>query len=108
MTIRVVSPECWGLVPGGNGHSNYEAGGGRSNKNSKQSTIQRGATMDIYKDVDTQFLLDIGVRIIGGLKKGPVGVLSGVVANSYNSCVRDSGSRNSNGGGSISPEQCTW
>lgn len=108
MPGREISKKYWNLVTGGNGHSNYEAGSSRNKNNSSRSTIQRGAEVDIYKDVDTQCLLDIGAGIIGGLKKGPAGVISGVIANSYNSCVRDSGSKNSNGGGSISPGQCTW
>ena len=107
MAIREINPACWGLVSGGNANGNYE-GISQSKNKSRQSTIQRGAAVDIYKDVDPQCMLDIGAGIIGGLKGGPGGVLSGVVANAYNSCVRDSGSRNSNGGGSISPGQCTW
>lgn len=107
MAIREISLKFWGAISGGNANSNYEAGGPNKNK-SRRSTIQRGAEVDIYKDVNTQCVLDIGAGIIGGLNKGPAAVVSGVIANSYNSCVRDSGSKNSNGGGSISPGQCTW
>ncbi|MBV4365525.1 hypothetical protein [Erwinia phyllosphaerae] len=106
MTIREISPEYWDAISGGNANSNNE--GPFSGRRSRQSTIQRGAAVDIYKDVSTQCLMDIGSGIIGGLKSGPAAVLSGMIANSYNSCVRDPGSRNSNGGGSISPGQCTW
>lgn len=106
MAIREISAELWGAISGGNGHSNYEAGGA-GKKNSRQSTIQRGAGVDIYKDLSVDCLVDIGMGIIGGLKKGPAGMISGMVANSYNSCVREP-NRNSNGGGSISPGQCTW
>ena len=70
-------------ISGGNEHSNYEAGGA-GKKNSRQSTIQRGAGVDIYKDVNVDCLVDTGMGIIGGVKEGPAGMTGGMLLTAIN------------------------
>lgn len=109
MTIREISIEYWSEISGGNGHSNYEAGGSSSKTKSRQSTIQRGANVDIYKDVNPQCIADILSGVVDGMKEGPFGALSGVLTGgAINSCTASSTNNNTNGGGSISVGQCTW
>lgn len=83
---------------------------GRDDDRSSERTSSRSkrpASGELYDGVSQQCLNDSGWGLISGEGSGAPGALTGVLSSgAVKSCTVSNS--NSNGGGSISPGECTW
>lgn len=88
------------------------SGAGRNGRDddrsaSRSKSRSKGPSSNkIYGGVSNECLADIAFGAANGLVGGGLGAVVGVVSGARKSCT--AGNNNTNGGGKVSPGQCTW
>lgn len=80
MAIREISPEYWGAVSGGNGHSNYEGGNSGNNNKGGKKGGNNGNGGGAYRPNNPESFQKCAEGIFGGMVAGSIGGAAGGLA----------------------------